>query len=260
MTAAGLADVLRAEWTKFRTIRATVGTLAGAFAAAVCYGVLFGSANGRAYLAAAPGDQAAFDPMETAFRAHMLAQLLVSAVGVLTVTSEYAAGTMPASVTAVPRRGRLLAGKAAVVALVMLPCGPLIALGSFLTSQAMLAARGAPSLALTDPGVPGALAGAGLYLVLIGLYGVAMGFLLRRTAGAVALGSFLLLLPAMAPILPGRAAEWVLTYWPTTAGARLFTSGPLSGDLPAEAGLAVLTATVLAMLLAALALFRTRDV
>ncbi|MFF5249813.1 hypothetical protein ACFY3V_36500 [Streptosporangium sp. NPDC000095] len=254
------STVLRSEWTKFRTIRATGYVLAGAFVTALFYGFLFGTANGRAYLGASAEDQASFDPVVTAFRGLFLAQLLVSATGVLAVTSEYASGTMRTSATVVPRRGRLLAGKAALVALILLPCGPLIALGSFLISQATLTAQGVPSVTLTDPGVPGAIVGAGLYLTLIGLYGVAMGFLIRRTAGATALGSFLLLLPAMASLFPDWLARWVLTYWPTAAGMTLFTPSPVTGALSPSLGFTVLATTVLALLLAALTLFRSRDI
>jgi ABC-2 type transport system permease protein len=254
------ADVLRSEWTKFRSIRATGYVLAGAFVTALFYGFLFGTANGRAYAGASAEDQASFDPLETAFRGLMLAQLLVSAVGVLTVTSEYASGVMRTSATVVPRRGRLLAGKAALVAIILLPCGALIALGSFLVSQAMLAAQGAPSAALTDPGVPGSIVGAGLYMTLIGLYGVALGFLLRRTAGAIALGSFLLMLPAMASLFPDWLARGVLTYWPTAAGARLFSLDRIPDGLSPPAGFAVLAAAVLVLLLAAFTLFRSRDI
>ncbi|GIH75701.1 hypothetical protein [Planobispora longispora] len=254
------ATVLHSEWTKFRTIRATGCVLAGAFVAALGYAYLFGTANGRAYAGALPEEQTSFDPMETAFRSLALAQLLVSAVGVLTVTAEYVTGTMRTSATVVPRRGRLLAGKAALVAMIMIFCGPLIALGSFLLSQAMLAAQGAPSAALTDPGVPGSIMGGGLYLTLIGLYGVAMGFLLRRTAGAVTLGSFLLLLPASAPLFPDRLAEWVVTYWPSSAGMGMFAPAPSSGALPPPLGFVLLAAAVLALLLGGFAVFRSRDV
>ncbi|GGS68446.1 hypothetical protein GCM10010156_29160 [Planobispora rosea] len=257
---ASFATALLSEWTKFRTIRVTGYVLAGAFVVTFCYAYLFGTANGRAYLGSSPAEQASFDPRETAFRALALVQLLVSAVGVLTVTSEYAAGTMPASVTAVPRRGRLVAGKAAVITLIMLVCGPLMALGSFLISQTLLAAQGAPSLPLTAPGVPGSIMGGGLYLTLIGLYGVAMGFLLRRTAGAVTLGSFLLLLPASAPLFPDRLAEWVVTYWPSSAGMSMFAPALSSGSLPSHLGSALLGAAVLALLAGAFAVFRSRDV
>ncbi|GAA3447704.1 ABC transporter permease [Planomonospora venezuelensis] len=254
------AAVLRSEWAKFRTTRATGYVLAGAFVIALCYAYLFGTANGRAYVGSSPGEQASFDPLETAFRSLALAQLLVSAVGVLAVTSEYAAGTMRTSVTVVPRRGRLLVGKAAVVTMIMLLCGPLITLGSFLISQTMLAAQGAPSASLTNPGVPGAIMGGGLYLTLIGLYGVAMGFLLRRTAGAVALGSFLLLLPASAPLFPEWLAEWAVRYWPSSAGMGMFSPAPSSGSLPPHMGFVLLATTVLALLTGASAVFRSRDV
>ncbi|GIH96617.1 hypothetical protein ACFFMN_34805 [Planobispora siamensis] len=254
------AAVLRSEWTKLRTLRSTWYLPTGAFVAALGYGYLFGTSNGRAHLAAAADERALFDPMESAFRGLVLVQLLVNALGVLAVTSEYAAGTMPASATAVPRRGRLLAGKAAVVAALVLPCGPLLALGSFLVSQAALAAQGAPSGALTDPGVPGAIAGAGLYLTLISLYGVATGFLIRRTAGAVSLGTFLLLLPAMAPLLPEWPARMLVTYWPSSAGLRLFAPAPAPDALPPSAAFVLLAGTALALSLAAFARFRARDV
>ncbi|MEU4830117.1 hypothetical protein [Streptosporangium sp. NPDC023615] len=235
--------------------------LAGAFLVAGCYAFLFGTANGRAYAAGSAAERASFAPVDSAFRGLMLAQLLVSATGALVVTCEYASGTMRTSAVVVPWRGRLVIGKAVLVALVMLVCGPLVILVSVLVSQAALAAQGAPSLAPADPGVPWMIAGGGLYMTAIGLYGVAMGFLLRRTAGAVSLGSFLLLLPAMAPLFPEGVAGWVLTYWPTSAGGRVFAlDPPIPGALSPAAGFSVLAGTVLALLVAASALFRSRDV
>ncbi|MEV4458371.1 hypothetical protein [Microbispora sp. NPDC049633] len=256
MTAYG---VLRAEWVKFRSIRAMLGCLAGAMVAAGAYGYLFGMAAARDYLAAPAADRAAFDPTETAFRALVLVGVLVSAAGALTVTSEYAAGTMPVSVTAVPRRGLLLAGKGAVVALAAFLVGPPLALLSLTLSQAALAARGVPSVGPGDPGVPWALLGAGLFTGLVGLYGMALGFLLRRSAGAVSLGTFLLILPGMAGLFPEAVARWIVTWWPSAAGARLFAVHPGTEGLAPLAGAAVLAATVLGLLGAAAAVFHRRD-
>ncbi|GAA0406213.1 hypothetical protein GCM10009530_68010 [Microbispora corallina] len=256
MTALGL---LRSERTKFRTLRATVRLLAGALLVAGTYGFLFGTAAARDYKAASAAAKAAFDPAGAAFRAMLLAGVLVSAVGVLAVTAEYATGTIRAGVTAVPRRAFLVAAKAAVVALVLLPAGPLLALTSFVASQTALAARGVPSLALGDPGVAGAVAGSALFAALLGLYGVALGFLLRRSAGAICLATFLLLLPGMAALLPPGAARWVVTWWPSAAGAQVFAVHPGAGALGPLAGTGVLAATVLALLLAAVAVFRRRD-
>lgn len=253
-------DVLRSEWGKFHSIRATLGCLAGALAATAAYGYLFGLADARRYLAGSAADRAAFDPTDTGFRALVLAGVLVSAVGVLAVTSEYASGTMPVSVAAVPRRGLLLGGKAAVVAVVTLVAGPPMALVSFTLSQLSLAARNVPSAGLGDPGVLGAVAGAGLFTGLVGLYGVALGFLLRRSAGAVSLGTFLLILPGMASLFPDAMAEWIVVWWPSAAGARVFAVHPGSGGLAPLAGIGVLAAAVLALLCAAAAVFRARDV
>ncbi|MEW9531880.1 hypothetical protein [Microbispora sp. NPDC049125] len=259
-TGSSVMGVVRSEWTKFRSIRATVLLIAGALAVSGFYSLLFSTAAARDYAAATAADRAAFDPAVPAFRGLFLVQLLVSAVGVLTVTSEYASGTMRPSTTAVPRRGRLLAGKSVVAALVLLPSGTVIALVSFLVSQAVLAAQDTPSMALSDAGVPGAIAGAGLFLTLIGLYGVALGFLLRRTAGAVSLGSFLLLTPGMASLFPEGLARWMVKYWPDAAGAQIFAIHPQAEGLAPVAGLGVLVATVTALLWAALAVFRGRDV
>ncbi|GIH47577.1 hypothetical protein SAMN05421833_10752 [Microbispora rosea] len=251
--------VLRSEWVKFRSVRAMLGCLAGAVVTAGSYGYLFGTAAAREYFNASAADRAAFDPTETAFRALVLVGVLVSAVGVLAVTSEYAAGTMPVSITAVPGRGLLLLGKGAVVALTTLLAGPPLALLSFTLSQAALAARGVPSAGLDDPGVPGALLGAGLFTGLIGLYGMALGFLLRRSAGAVSLGTFLLILPGTASLFPKPVAEWIVTWWPSAAGARIFVVHPGTELLAPLAGAGVLAATVLVLLCAAVAVFRRRD-
>ncbi|MEU6428248.1 hypothetical protein ABZ860_20330 [Microbispora sp. NPDC046973] len=256
MTAYG---VLRSEWVKFRSVRAMLGCLAGAVVAAGSYGYLFGMAAARDYLAASAADRAAFDPTETAFRALVLVGVLVSAVGVLAVTSEYAAGTMPVSITAVPGRGLLLLGKGAVVALTTLLAGPPLALLSFTLSQAALTAQGVPSVGPGDPGVPGALLGAGLFTGLIGLYGTALGFLLRRSAGAVSLGTFLLILPGMAGLFPKPVARWIVTWWPSAAGARIFAVHPGTELLAPLAGAGVLAATVLVLLCAAAVVFRRRD-
>ena len=55
---------------------------------------------------------------------------------------------------------------------------------SMLVGQAILSARHAGA-SLADPGALRAMIGAGLYLTVTGLFGIALGFLLRNTAGAI---------------------------------------------------------------------------
>lgn len=107
--------------------------------------------------------------------------------------------------------------------------------------------------------MPGALLGAGLFTGLIGLYGMAIGFLLRRSAGAVSLGTFLLILPGMASLFPKPVAQWIVTWWPSAAGARIFVVHPGIQLLAPLAGAGVLATTVLVLLCAAVAVFRRRD-
>ncbi|MBP2707566.1 hypothetical protein JOL79_27660 [Microbispora sp. RL4-1S] len=252
--------VLLSEWTKFRSIRATVWLLAGAFVVAAVYAFLFGTASARQYTAATAADQAAFDPTDPGFRSLLLAGVLANAVGVLAVTSEYASGTIRVSVTAVARRRSLVAAKAVVAGAVLCLAGPLIALTSFLVAQAALAANGAPVARIGDPGVPGAIAGAGVFFGLLGVFGVGLGFLLRRSAGAVWAAALLILLPGMASLFPKGLALWMVTWWPTAAGVRLFSVHPPAGGPSALGGGALLTVAVLAFLVGAMALFRKRDV
>jgi hypothetical protein len=61
-----------------------------------------------------------YDPTAASFYALPFAQLALAVGGVLAWSSEYSTGTIRASLTAVPRRGRFLAAKAAVFTLVAL--------------------------------------------------------------------------------------------------------------------------------------------
>ncbi|MCG5217404.1 hypothetical protein [Streptosporangium sp. KLBMP 9127] len=254
-------DALRSEWSKFRTGRATVVNALVTVVLGTGIAALFGSAGAREYAAMPVAEQTAFDPGGTVFRSLLLSQLALAAMGALTATAEYRAGTMGVSVTAVPRRGRLLAAKAAVVALAGLVVGEITAFSVFLAGNAMLAGQGAPHLTLGDDGALGAVAGAGLYLALIGLLGLATGVLLRASAGAItALAAGIVLLPALATSYPEWLASLVLRYWPSVAGSQIFAFSPDPRFLPPGPGFALCCAFVAVLAAVALAVFRTRDV
>ncbi|MDF5753897.1 ABC transporter permease subunit [Spongiactinospora sp. TRM90649] len=261
MRAPGFADVLRSEWLKFRSLRAPVLTAAGALAAGIGYGILFGLQGARQYLLAAPADQAAFDPYEAVSRPLLFVQVILAAMGALIVTSEYRSGMMPVSVTAVPGRGRLLMAKAVVAGVAGLAVGAVTAVATFLTGHAVLAAGGAPSLTLADPGVPGALTGTALYLAMATLLGVATGTLVRASAGAVSLLAVgMVLVPAMASVYPEWLSRFVLTFWPTVAGMRITALRLDPRFMAPLPGFVLLCGFVAVMVGAALWAFRSRDV
>ena len=77
--------------------------------------------------------KAAFDPVSDSFAGLGLAQLAFGVIGVLAISSDYATGLIRTTFGAVPRRRAVLAAKAAVVGVVTLVAGELIAFATFFT-------------------------------------------------------------------------------------------------------------------------------
>ena len=256
MTAGG---VLRAEWTKFVTIRSTTVLTGAIVAVSVLLGWLFGTAGAGQYAEATAQERLDFDPLANGTRGLLIVQLLVAGLGALVASSEYGSGTMRASVAAVGRRGRLLAAKGLLTVLAALVASAVAIPLMLVVSQGTLAAHGAPRLGLGDPGVTALLLVGPVVFALIALFGLALGLLLRGTAAAVNVSTTFLLLP----IFGGTAAGWVRevlsTYWPNMAGfhAASAAAGP---DLPPVAGLGILVGFVAIMLAGAFVRFTSSDV
>jgi hypothetical protein len=170
------------EWRKLRTVRSTWYVVAFFAASMIGFAMLALSHEGHAQLSAA--DRAAFDPTHDCFIGLILGQLLLGALGVLAITSEFSSGMIRATLAAAPRRSLVLAAKAAVLGAITLATGEVTAFAAFLAGQAVLQAP-APHATLGQPGVLRATAMAGAYPALIALIGLAMGAFIRHTAGAI---------------------------------------------------------------------------
>jgi hypothetical protein len=179
-------------------------------------------------------------------------------LGVLFVTGEYGTGMIRSTFQAVPRRWPVVAAKAAVFAAVALVAMTLAALGAFFAAQVFLGPEGRGS-SLGDDGVLRAVAGAGVYLTLVGTLGGALGWILRSTASALAalLGT-LMILPLLVPLL-GSVGDTIVKYLPSEAGAVLSSSVTQPDLLAPGAALAVLGAWVVAALAVGLAVVKRRD-
>ena len=70
-----------------------------------------------------------------------LGQLLMAALGVLTITSEFSSGMIRATFAAAPSRPLVLAAKAAVLGAAARSRGEVVAFAGFLAGQAAVAAR-----------------------------------------------------------------------------------------------------------------------
>ncbi|WP_433179606.1 ABC transporter permease [Actinoallomurus sp. CA-150999] len=251
---------LKAEWIKIRTMRSTVYIVLGTLAIGVGLAALNGTSAGREYATMTAADRAAFDPLATSLRGYLLAQITLGLLGGLAITSEYGARTIVSTLAAVPRRARVLAAKAAVLMAVTLPVGLLVSLSGFLVGQAALAGAGAPHLYLSDPSALRGILGGGLYLMLAGLFGLAIGTVLRSTTATVTtLFGTMLIVQAFAPALPGALGDWVTKYWPPIAGGQIITGHHDPALLAPWAGLAVMASCVAKLLMTAFVAFRKRD-
>lgn len=254
-------NVLRSEWTKFRSLRSTWLTAAVTILLGVGIGALAASGQAAGYADLPPADRAAWDPTAVSLTSITVAQLAIGVLGVLVVTAEYATGSIQPSVLAVPRRGRLLAAKAGVFAAVAVLLGQVIAFLSFFTGQWAIGAADVPQATLGQPDVLRAVVGGGLYLAVLGLLGLGLGTVLRSTAGAIGtLVSLTLLVRLVAQALPERWAEWMNKYWPTAAGERIFTVVPDPRALAPWPAFALLCGFVALAGAAGYTVLRTRDV
>jgi ABC-2 type transport system permease protein len=253
-----LRATARSEWIKFRSVRSGTFALSATALIVVVGAWLLGDANRGSYLAASPAAQAAFDPVYTVFQAIELAQLFVGALGVVTVTGEYANGLIRGTFVATPQRAQVLAMRALVFAVVVWACCTAMSFAAFFLGQSVLSP--AKHVGIGDPGVLTAVFGAGLYLTLIGLLAMFIGVLVRRTPAALAaLFGLLAVLPIVFHEIPGKITSNLREYMPD-AGEKAFqllhsgayTLGPWQG-------LGVLAAYVAVAAVAAFALILRRD-
>ena len=153
------------------------------------------------------------------------------------VSAEYPTGLIWVTLSAVPRRGRLLAAKTAVFALVGLVVGEVLSFASFAVGQAVIAGS-APTASLGSPGVLRAVAGTGLFLAVIGTLGVAVGALVRSTTGGVAvMVALIFVLPGLGQVLPSSWRNPMLKFWPTQAGGQMLNVAHQAHALGPWAGL-----------------------
>lgn len=250
-------NLLRSEWTKLRSVRSTWIAALSTVAAGVALSVLGAS---DLLATAQSGLPEGWDPTAASLKGFLFAQLVIGMLGALAVTAEYGTGMIGTSLTTTPSRSRLLAAKTTVVAAVALATGLATTLLSFTAVQLLLGA-GLPAAGIGDPGVAGALVAATLYLTLVALIGLAVGTLTRSSTGSLAvLVGVLLLVPAIAPALPGALGDTFARYWPITAGQTAYTVVPVDGALAPGLGSGLLTVAAVAAVLAAHVALRTRDV
>ncbi|WP_327352581.1 ABC transporter permease subunit [Streptomyces sp. NBC_01304] len=147
----------------------------------------------------APGAQD-MDPVNSGLSGSQLGLVLVAALGVLFITTEYRRGMIRTTLMASPRRPRVLAAKAVVIGAVVFLAGLVASVASFLISQPILRDNGHKhpyfhEFSLTDGPALRAVIGTAAVLALIAVLGLGLGALMRHTAAAIATVVVLFVLP-----------------------------------------------------------------
>ncbi|MFM9610145.1 ABC transporter permease [Streptomyces sp. V2] len=183
-----LGHAVASEWTKIRSVRSTMWTLGVFVVMVVGVGLL------TAVLIAAnadPYDLQGDNPLSYGVFGLLLGSMCVITLGVLTTASEYGTGMIRTTMVACPSRGRVLAAKGIVffgVAFVFTFVSTLIVA---LADVALLDGARTPS---TGEWVKGTF-GVSLFIALLGMLSLAVGSVVRHSAGAITIMIGLVLAP-----------------------------------------------------------------
>ncbi|MGA5422540.1 ABC transporter permease [Streptomyces lavendulocolor] len=203
---AHLGDALASEWTKIRSVRSTMWTLGVMILLMVGVGLLSIVA-----INATDSDLGPESVLSLGFNGVLLGSICVVTLGVLTISSEYGTGMIRTTLTACPSRGRVLAAKAIVFFLLTLVVTAVTA-AVVAGMQTVMIDSG--SAASAEEWVRATI-GAGLFTAVLGLVALAMGALVRHSAGAITIMIGVMLLPLVAGMfmssLP-KVQEFVFQY------------------------------------------------
>jgi ABC-type transport system involved in multi-copper enzyme maturation permease subunit len=257
-----MTAVLRSEWTKLRSVRSTVWSMVVLVVLDLGFTALFAwlnasqwDKNDRQFRAAV-----AADPTSLILGSGLgFGQLAICVLGVMVITSEYATGTIRATLLAVPRRLPVLAAKSAVFAALVLVLGTAVSFASFFVGAPILHSH-AP-VSLDDPGVLRAVVGGGLYLAMLGLFALAIGAIVRHTAAGITLVvGVVLVLATVSRFLSGDIGRYTRGYLPSEAGVLVTHTHQGADDLftPWQ-GYAVFAGWTVLLLVTAAVLLRRRD-
>lgn len=254
-----LPDVVRSEFTKFRTVRSTYATLVAAFVAAAALGPVQCALYASRYPNVDAHEKAKFSALGLSLNGIQLAQLAIGVLGVLLITSEYATGLIRATFGAVPQRRTVMAAKALVFTAATIIIGEIACFIAFFASQAFLSAKHLETH-IGDPGVLRAVIGGGLYLAVLGLLALGLGTMIRYSAGAIAtLLGMLFVLPGIAGALPQAWQNTISQYLPSNAGQQIFAVRIKPFTLQPWAGLGVFCIYAAIALFAGAILLKRRD-
>jgi ABC-2 type transport system permease protein len=250
--------VARSEWTKLYSLRSTRWSLLVATILTIGFPLLFAAVTSSHWGTMGPHERADRHPLDIALAGVNVSQLAIAVLAVLVITGEYSTGMIRASFTAVPKRLPVLWAKLGVYAVVsfalMLPSVVI----AFFASQAILSRHHILQISFSHGGVARSVIGGAVYLVLVGVFAMALGAIVRNTAGGIAtFAAIFFVIPPLLLILPSNWHDAINPYLPDTAGRAIFSLTHGAHDLAPGPGLALFAGyCALAVAIAAVLLVR----
>jgi hypothetical protein len=210
--------------------------------------------------------------LATGLPAALIAMVVIAA---MFMTTEYRHSLVRLTLAASPRRVRVLAAKAIVIAAVTFAAGLAAAAVTVPVAERLLHGNGNPIYPVSLLTLLRVEAGSAAVLALAAILALALGTILRGSAGAVTAGITVIVLPyilgTIPGLLPASAGDWLLRVTPAAAFSIqqvvpaypqvIASYVPFSGyyPLPPWGGFAVLCAWTAAALVVAAVLLRRRD-
>jgi ABC-2 type transport system permease protein len=231
----GFGHLMLAEWTKIRSVRSTVWSLAIfvvgtiGLTALFCWLAVHAIQTGRAPRRSA---DLLGDPVTFILRTGIgFGQLAICVLGALTMTTEYSTGVIRASLLAVPKRLPVLVAKCVVFTGLIFVIAEIVVFVSFFVGKAVI--HPVVHVSLSQPNVARAVVGTGLYLTVLGLFALAIGALIRHSAGAIAtvIGLVLVVGPLLSLLDSYDWGKHVHDWFPTVAGGFVRNVVPASDQV-----------------------------
>ena len=254
-----LPRVIRSEWTKLWSLRSTRWSLLLAFVSQAGLGPLIAEIQMARWSHLSFQDRISINVIDHSLGGWHLAQLAVAILGVMTITGEYHTGMIRSSLVAAPKRLPVLWAKLLVFSTVVLVLMVIAAFIGFLAGQSIYTQHHV-NVTLSAHGALRTVFGAALFTTATGAMCIALGTIVRRTAGGIALfvGVFFVL-PGLVEILPTTTANGIHPYLPSNAGgaiAQVFADG---NTFSPWGGFALFCGYTVAMILIAAVLLLRRD-
>ena len=251
-----LVRAVRSEWIKYWTLASSYWIIATTVVLMVGIGALF-----ALMMTSIPEEAAADVPpvdVSTITSGYLFGQNVVAVLGVMIASSEYTTGQIRSTFASNPTRTPVWLAKIVVTGVIAFLVGTVAIALSWLAANPILSSSDM-AIDMSADHSWRMLIGAPLYLTVIALMGLGIGFLLRSTAGAITVVTILVfVLPIVTSAISLEWLQELSQYLPSNAGGLIMQADP-GGDLSPWQGFGILGAWAGAALVGALIRIKATD-